>query len=291
MNTQATGPQGTDNNTSNKENVEFIFLAKIDNARVISSILQTLNTKKDQLATVTISKLGIKFTIEIAQSLQGSALLQQELFQEYNFTEGEAQKEQFQVNLSILLDCLNIYGISTTFPALQIAYKGYGHPLLLMLEENDVLTDCGIRTLDAEPLMNFNLRGAPIISKVIMNAESLKDAFGELDWNNTSVNWSISPNIPYFRLTTDGVGGSCQVDYPKDSEVFEVYECQQIQEFVYKMKILQPCIKALANAKKTLIRINQDGLLAFQHMIQAEDGATSFVDFYVVPLEGDDEEN
>jgi hypothetical protein len=32
-------------------------------------------------------------------------------------------------------------------------------------------------------------------------------------------------------------------------------------------------------------------LLAFQHMIQAEDGATSFVDFYVVPLEGDDEEN
>ena len=48
MNTQATGPQGTDNNTS-KENVEFIFLAKIDNARVISSILQTLNTKKDQV--------------------------------------------------------------------------------------------------------------------------------------------------------------------------------------------------------------------------------------------------
>ncbi len=85
----------------------------------------------------------------------------------------------------------------------------------------------------------------------------MKDAFGELDWNNTSVNWSISPNIPYFRLTTDGVGGSCQVDYPKDSEVFEVYECQQAQEFVYKMKILQPCIKALANAKKTLIRINQ----------------------------------
>lgn len=32
--------------------------------------------------------------------MQGSALLQQELFQEYNFTEGEAQKEQFQVNLS-----------------------------------------------------------------------------------------------------------------------------------------------------------------------------------------------
>lgn len=51
MNTQATGPQGTDNNTS-KENVEFIFLAKIDNARVISSILQTLNTKKDQVRII-----------------------------------------------------------------------------------------------------------------------------------------------------------------------------------------------------------------------------------------------
>ena len=89
----------------------------------------------------------------------------------------------------------------------------------------------------------------------------MKDAFGELDWNNTSVNWSISPNPPYFRLTTDGVGGSCQVDYPKDSEVCEVYECQQAQELVYKMKILQPCIKALANAKKTLVRINQVGII------------------------------
>jgi len=48
MNPPATNPQGTDNST-NKENVEFIFLAKIDNARVISAILQTLNTKKDQV--------------------------------------------------------------------------------------------------------------------------------------------------------------------------------------------------------------------------------------------------
>ncbi len=50
MNTQATGPQGTDN--TGKEHVEFIFLAKIDNARVISSILQTLNTKKDQVRII-----------------------------------------------------------------------------------------------------------------------------------------------------------------------------------------------------------------------------------------------
>jgi hypothetical protein len=117
----------------------------------------------------------MKFTVEQARCAQGYALLQAELFREYNYTETPGQKDTFQIpfsstlifislhstlfqllyerkhqNLdkslvSVLLDCLNIYGIgSPNFPALQIAYKGYGHPLLLMYQHLFVCLCCTI---------------------------------------------------------------------------------------------------------------------------------------------------
>jgi len=276
------------NSGSSKQNVEFIFLAKIDNARVIASILAPLVYKKEQIATIKITKTGIKFTVEQSRTLQGNAFLQEALFQEYNY-HGESVSEEFGITLSVLLECLNIFGTSPSFPALQIAYKGYGHPLLLMLEENDVLTDCGLRTIEVEqtdyPV--FNLRATEIFTKIIIKSESLRDAFNELDWSNSTVILKVSPSAPNFRLSTSGTGASCQVDYFQESEVFESFECKQAQSFEYKLKLLQPCIKALAVSKKTQVRINTDGLLSLQHMIQTEDGQLSFVDFFIVPQELD----
>jgi hypothetical protein len=82
-----------------------------------------------QLATVTITRNGIKFTVEEAKSFQGNAFLQDTLFQEYKFT---GEMEQFRINFSILMDCLGIYGSSSSFVALQIGYVGYGSSLILM---------------------------------------------------------------------------------------------------------------------------------------------------------------
>jgi hypothetical protein len=62
-------------------------------------------------------------------------------------------------------------------------------------------------------------------------SENLHDAFNELDWSNTRMSWLIADTQPYFRLATDGPNGSCQVDYPKDSEVFMVYESTTAIEF------------------------------------------------------------
>jgi cell cycle checkpoint protein len=79
---------------------------------------------------VTISNNGIKFTIEESKSFQGIAFLQEDLFQEYQFT-APGQHEQFKINFSIFLDCLSIFG-NSSFVALQMAYGGYGHALVLM---------------------------------------------------------------------------------------------------------------------------------------------------------------
>lgn len=97
-----------------------------------------------QLATMRIESGGIKFAVEESRALMGMCFLQKDLFEEYKYkespplsseAEGEAsdQVDQFKLNLSTLIDCLNIFGGSTgSFTSLQIIYKGYGNPLFLM---------------------------------------------------------------------------------------------------------------------------------------------------------------
>ena len=153
------------------------------------------------------------------------------------------------------------------------------------LEESGVITHCGLRTLESEEVHNFNFRASTIPNKIIMEAEYLKDAFDELDWSSSLVTVTLSPEAPFFRLSTSGPNGSCQVDYPKDSEVFELFECTETQSNSFKLTLLQPAVKALAIAAKSQLRMNQIGVLSMQHMIKSEDKNISFVDFYIAPEE------
>jgi len=161
-----------------------------------------------------------------------------------------------------------------------------------MLEENDVLTDCGIRTIEPnDPPVRFEIRNVRIPTEIIMKSESLREAFNELDWHNEHLTWEISPEAPHFRIKARGTGTTCLVDYPRDCEIFEVFECEQPIKRDYRMKFLQPSLKALTIAKKTKIRINDVGLLSLQHMLPTEDGKFAFVDFFIIPKEADDEES
>jgi len=67
------------------------------------------------------------------------------------------------------------------------------------------------------------------VGGVVLQSEWLKEAFNELDWSSTDVSFLLSPDAPFFRLTTAGTMGSCQVDCGKDSPVFELFECRQTQ--------------------------------------------------------------
>lgn len=41
------------------------------------------------------------------------------------------------------------------------------------------------------------------------------------------------------------------------------------------------CMKAVAVAKQSYIRINQAGLLCVQHMIELSSGKNAFIDFFI----------
>ncbi|KAJ0047392.1 hypothetical protein NL108_002067, partial [Boleophthalmus pectinirostris] len=238
-----------------------------------------------------------------------------EIFQEFTIKDDLVG---FQVNLTVLLDCLNIFG-GTTVPgvstALRMCYVGYGYPLTLFLEEGGVVTVCKINTQEPEEPIDFEFCSSNVTNKVILQSDSLKEAFSELDMTSEVLQITMSPTQPYFRLSTFGNSGNAHYDYPKDSDMMELFQCTKTQTnryniaFVhnvsllstlcycclsyarrYKMSLLKPSTKALALSCKVSVRTDNRGFLSLQYLVRNDDGQICFVEYYCCPDEEAEEE-
>lgn len=72
-------------------------------------------------------------TVEQSKCVQANAFIQASLFQQFSFHQ-EASLA-FKINLSALIECLNIFGgsgSSECHTALKMCYAGYGSPLTLL---------------------------------------------------------------------------------------------------------------------------------------------------------------
>ncbi|XP_060586860.1 cell cycle checkpoint protein RAD1-like isoform X2 [Ruditapes philippinarum] len=240
-------------------------------------------------ATVFASPMGLKVTVEDAKCIQANAFIQEGIFQEFTIKE---EQLTFKINLTVLLECLTIFGsgpVAGSATSLKMCYAGYGSPLLLILEEDGVLTDCSIKTLDPDEVLDFNFSSTNVINKIIMKTECLKEAFSELDMTSDVLEFLMSPDTPHFRLSTFGNAGSTFSDFPKDSDMMESFQCAQTQTNRYKVSLLKPSVKALALSSRVSIRTDNRGFLSLQYMIKNEDGQVCFVEYYCAPDEDIDE--
>lgn len=271
---------------------DYIFVAKLHNAKNLSSMLKAVHFK--DVATIFISSNGLKVTVEEGKYVQASAFIQSSIFQEYEFTEDSAT---FQINLSVLLECLHIFSNSTSkecgsYTALKICYAGHGTPLKLLLAEDDgVVTDCSINTVEPEELANFSFSSADVVNKIIMKSLALRDAFQELDMTSEFIQILMSPDTPYFRISTFGNTGSAHIDYPSDSDMVETFECTKVQSNRYKTSLMKPSTKSLVLSSKVSIRMDDKGFLSLQYMILNEDGQICFVEYLCSPNEDEEDED
>ncbi|XP_064621085.1 cell cycle checkpoint protein RAD1-like isoform X2 [Lineus longissimus] len=265
------------------EEGHHVLVVRMDKARNMSSVLKAINFK--DTATIFASPNGLKVTVEDSKCVQANAFLQNSVFQEYTINEEQAT---FKINLTVLLDCLLIFGASPLpgiQTALKLSYDGYGTPLILMLEEGGVLTDCSIKTQEPDETLDFNFSSVNVINKVIMKSECLKEAFNELDMTSEVLEILMSPDKPYFRLSTFGSAGSTHSDFPKESDMVESFQCTQTQTNRYKISLLKPSVKALALSSRISIRTDDRGFISLQYMIKNEDGQICFVEYYCAPDE------
>ena len=100
-----------------------------------------------------------------------------------------------------------------------------------------------------------------------------------------------------------------QIDYPKDSDMMQVFECQETLQykyavtllavmpppniltvsiytlcFRYRLALLKPCQKAVNQSTKISIRMDRRGFLSLQCMILTNDKQVCFVEYLVSPL-------
>ncbi|XP_073537682.1 cell cycle checkpoint protein RAD1 [Phyllobates terribilis] len=262
---------------------QYVFSCSLDNVRNLSNILKAVHFKDHASCFATSN--GLKVTVENAKCLQANAFIQAGIFQEFSVQEDSVV---FRINLTVLLDCLTIFGagaVPATCTALKMGYRGYGHPLTLFLEEGGVVTVCKIHTQEPEETLDFDFCSTNVLNKIILQSEGLREAFSELDMSSDFLQITMSPDKPYLRLSTFGNAGSAHLDYPKDSDLIEAFHCTQTQTNRYKISLLKPSTKALALSCKVSIRTDNRGFLSLQYMVRNEDGQICFVEYYCSPDE------
>lgn len=136
--------------------------------------------------------------------------------------------------------------------------------------------------------MDIDIRATDIPAYIIMKSHWLSDVFADLDVSSELLKMHISPDRPYFRLSTDGNAGTSQVDCPKESGLVESFQCEQTLINRYRLSLLKPSEKALSLSHKISIRMNAWGVLSIQYLVQADDGQNIFIEFLCLPSEDDE---
>ncbi|XP_043682613.1 cell cycle checkpoint protein RAD1-like isoform X1 [Vespula pensylvanica] len=259
---------------------DYKLIAKLGSLKTIVNLLKALNFKES--ATCFATENGLKITVEDAKCMQASAYIPGVIFVEFNLKEDL----MFKINLSILVECLCMFwsNINTTGSnvALELFYKGIGNPLSILIEENGIITDCSLKTQNPEELLDFHLEPENVLNKVVLQTELLKDILYELDPTSEVIELLLSPEAPFFRISTNGLAGICHIELPHDGELVDNFQCTTVATTSYRFAHIKPAMKALSYANKVSLRTDDCGLLCFQYMVKTtEEGHMCYIEYYV----------
>jgi hypothetical protein len=283
---------------------ERTFTARIESIKTITDVLTCLceNQKKDQLCHVEVTQDAINFAIKgRAKATEARANLDSMLFEEL-LCDRDGLK--FAINLPNLLDCLQLFGSSAADLGDCVASFDYSSAdalLRLTLEGTNVITVCEITTSyvdeDDDDIYSGGLvtafRNSAEQSQLIVKAEPLRDVITELGEVSgvKEVKIQVSKHPEMMKLTAKGNMGTCEIEFPRSSEVFVSFRADVGSSWTYSLPALELGMKALSVANETFIRFNAEGIMCIQHQIETTRGVETFVDFLALPMENQDDKN
>lgn len=192
---------------------------------------------------------------------------------------------------------LGVSGICT------ITYDGEGSPLSIHMSEAGVTTTCDLTTYEAESEEEIPFDRDSLALKTIMRSSSLLDTIAELSsMSPTNLTIQANPNSrsgAHLSLSASGSLGSATVDFTTDTDsdtpILETFQCPRKTAASFKFDIIKSAQRAMASASKVSLRLDDEGVLSMQYLVEIEAGAegkgVAFVDFRVVPLvEGEGDE-
>lgn len=189
---------------------------------------------------------------------------------------------------------LGVRGICT------ITYDGEGSSLNIHMSESGVTTTCELTTYEADTTEEIPFSRDCVAMKTIMRSTYLLDAITELSSvNPTNLAFQASPNTSVgtnLSLSASGALGSATVDFTtntdSDTPILETFQCDARINAAFKFSLFKAAQRAMASASKVSLRLDEEGVLSMQYLIEIASGGgdgVAFVDFRVVPLvEGED---
>lgn len=203
----------------------------------------------------------------------------------------------------------------------RITYDAPGAPLSVILTEASIRTSCDLTTYEPEYTDEIPFDRQSLSFKTIMRGSWLYDAIVELSSTSPDKLTMYAKMVrgkPFFALSSTGTLGSARVEFnnqpPKSSfrtatanddanappanllETFQLSDEGTVLRTSYKYSLIQKAARAMSVASKVSVRVDTQGVLSMQFMIEVEPAAgggtskVSFVDFRFVPLVEDENE-
>ncbi|KAI1360936.1 DNA repair exonuclease rad1 [Xylaria arbuscula] len=301
-----------------------LFRAVASSTRQIYQLLKCISFAPK--VEVQLTHFGIRFAADHSRVMQGVAFLDQSLFTKYtlNWPEDAETTPRFQMNLSALLEALQIFGATdaaaraakTDADAYRSNLRNYrpdafshqtldmpgtccliyeedGSPLSVILEESDVKTQCEIVTYTPESPDDIPFDRDDLSFKVIMQARWLLDSLSELaPLSPARIAISALPNAPYLKLASGGAISSASVDFSNGRDLLETFSVREPWVQSFKFDLVKSASEAMRIATKVSFRGDAQGVLSLQFMVEGEGGLVSFLDFRFVPyITQEDEES
>lgn len=252
--------------------------------------------------TVQLTSDGVKIIVEEAKSVQATAYIMKNCFSDYKLalprsTDDDAEDDRstsFGLDLKVFTDCLSMFLGGDYDSSLKLIHKGEGTPLIVVLEqhgEDDLVTECSVKTMDPLEVLDFDFEDAHLTSKVNIKAPDFFALFGEIDRFCDEVEIFISPDSPHFQLTTFGeLHSDSVIEIDNTSDMLISFNCTKASTNRYKFAHFRLVMKTLALGSKIALRTNRDGLLGMQVLIETGDSAQMFVEYFIMPLHMCEEE-
>ncbi|GJQ14975.1 hypothetical protein GpartN1_g6766.t1 [Galdieria partita] len=278
--------------------------------------------KKQVLWVSHASRGGLKFVVEEESNFQASVLVRQSGFAKLEVSENFGGLCVF---LTDLLDGLSVLGVTQTSQnfsnlstsrasVLRVVQEKENEPLYLILHDPDFVTQCRLKTIQADPPVDFSFFSSSVVCSAILASDMLREALQEIDVAGTEAlkvsvkREGIKPTISLQGVGRDGttdtyggfVGISVCVEFPSpidsSSDVFaEFHVTDEFSGIVFPIHFIRRCLRALAFSDTCRLRVNRTGILSLvirfrtgskiPEQVVEISSSYCFLEYLVCPLE------
>lgn len=269
-----------------------------------------MSNDKSEQVRLDFSDTGISFHVtDKTKSFQTSSHIASTLFDEYSM---EGQTDSVTCNLEPFSKCVSIFGNSMLLTTtLQMTYSSNEKCIKLILDENESSFPL-VFIVECIANVRFGLLPPWMTCQIMRHCFRKKTLFWErlwiqLHWNalfSKSSRWSILRKLNYRFIRKAGF--ACLVVMSRwckwvisllssydgyldnHSSVLSEFHCKGEKSWKYNRQLFLRCGKPLSLSCKTFIRVNANGIVCIQHLINDDAESPLFVDCFLHPLDAVD---